>query len=226
MPNPQQEALLAKWLDNALTQEERQTFEHWCIEDKEFAAQVQVANQVAMTAEQFDAPPLPNWDRNATFGFDEKPKWWQWQGLPAMSFATSAFAIVLVVSGFKFEMADGRLSMGFGSGPDEQQVAALVDEKINAYQQANQALFTQYVDALASQQQKSSAELTQYLLSSARTERREDFAELVKFINEQRSDDQRYYARQINHLREEIDDIGAPYPQAKTNASPMNLTDE
>lgn len=225
MHNSNHEDLLAKWLENSLSESERQEFETLCINDEDFARRVENANAVAMMAEQFEEVPVPSWDRESTFTAPERPRWWQWQGLPMASMAMSALAMVMVVSGFRVDVADGRLSMGFSDAPDQQQIAAMMDQKITDYQQSNQALFTQYVDALNTQQQKNSAELTQYLLSSSRQERREDFAELVKFINEQRSDDQRFYARQINNLQQEISALEAGYSTVPSLVSP-NLTDD
>ena len=129
-----------------------------------------------------------------------------------MSMAMSAMAIVMVVSGFSVQVSEGKLTMGFQQGPSDEQVAALVNQKLNDYQQANQAMFTQYVTALQQQQQENSTQLTQYLLTSSRQERREDFAELIKFINQQRDDDQRYYARQLTQLQREINSLDDGYP--------------
>ncbi|MEC9262801.1 MAG: hypothetical protein VYD53_15745 [Pseudomonadota bacterium] len=215
MVNQSPEYLFGQWLDNALTEDERSAFEALCVSDEDFAARVATATQLNVAAEQFSAPPMPAWDKNATFIASDKPKWWQWQGLPAVSMAMSAAAMVMVLSGFSVQVEDGRVTMGFGqsvsSGPTEAEVAALVADRINDYQQANQAMFTQYVNALQQQQQESSTQLAQYLLKSSRQERREDFAELVQFINQQRDDDQRYYARQLTHLQREINAIDDGY---------------
>lgn len=212
MANYESDYLFGQWLDNALTNEERDAFEALCLSDEAFAAQVETATQLSVAAEQFTPPPMPAWDKNTTFVAPDKPKWWQWQGLPVMSMAMSALAIVMVVSGFSVQVSEGKLTMGFQQGPSDEQVAALVNQKLNDYQQANQAMFTQYVAALQQQQQENSTQLTQYLLTSSRQERREDFAELIKFINQQRDDDQRYYARQLTQLQREINSLDDGYP--------------
>ncbi|GGF67881.1 hypothetical protein [Alteromonas lipolytica] len=215
MVNQSPEYLLAQWLDNALSNEERRAFEALCVSDADFAATVQNATQLNVAAEQFSAPPMPAWNKNASFIAPDKPRWWQWQGLPAVSMAMSVVAMVMVISGFSVQVADGRVTLGFGSaapeGLSETQVAALVNQRISDYQQSNQAMFTQYVNALKQQQQENSTQLAQYLLTSSRQERREDFAELVQFINQQRDDDQRYYARQLTHLQREINAIDDGY---------------
>ncbi len=220
------EQLLAKWLENNLNDQERQAFEHLCLHDQSFSQHVETANSVAFTAQQFEQSDIPAWDMESTFIATEQPKWWQWSGMPMASMAMSALAMVMVVTGFNIEVEDGRIAMGFQSGPSQAQMTALVDAKIADYQQANQAMFTQYVDALTAQQQQSGAQLTEYLLSSSRKERREDFAELIKFINEQREDDQRFYARQLNSLQQEIYSLDTPYQDALTPVNDTTLNDE
>lgn len=212
MHSQKHEELLAKWLDNSLTQTEREAFETLCTNDQSFADQVAAASHLNMMAEDFEQVAVPAWDAGATFVHADTKRWWQWSGLPVMSLATSALAIVMVISGFQIRTGDGQLTIGFDSEtPDKAEIAALVEEKMNSYQQANQIMFGKYVDAIAAQQKESSAQLTQYLLSSSRQERREDFAELVKFINQQRDDDQRFMARQINHLQLDISALKGGY---------------
>jgi len=67
-------------------------------------------------------------------------------------------------------------------------------------------VLTAFTQSLQEQQLSTSTQLTNYLLASSRQERKEDFGELIKFINEQRSDDQVYFARQLNQLQQEIYD--------------------
>ena len=212
MHSQQHEELLAKWLENNLNHAEREAFETLCTNDQAFADQVAAASHLNMMAEDFEEVAVPAWDAAATFVYADNKRWWQWSGLPAMSLASSALAIVMVLSGFQIRTGNGQLTIGFGSEtPDKAEIAALVEEKMSSYQQTNQALFGKYVDAIAAQQKESSAQLTQYLLSSSRQERREDFAELVKFINQQRDDDQRFMARQINHLQQDISSLKGGY---------------
>lgn len=211
MVNSDPEYLFAQWLDNTLSDNERDAFEQLCLADPAFAKQVETATQLNVAAEQFSAPPMPAWDKSATFIAPDKPRWWQWQGLPVMSMAMSAAAMLMVVSGFSVTLKGGNITMGFQQGTSDAEIAAIVNERILNYQQSNQTLFTQYVNALNEQQQESSAQLAQYLLSSSRKERREDFAELVQYINEQRGDDQRYYARQLTQLQREINSLDDSY---------------
>ncbi|GGW81321.1 hypothetical protein [Alteromonas halophila] len=196
--------LLAAWLEDSLTQAQRKAFEQLCTEDADFALRVEMAGRCFSATESFTAPAPPAWNKSATFTDNASPRWYQWQGLPVASMAMSVLALVMVITGFRVEVSDSRLSLGFSERLDAQEVAALVEDRVDAYKQANQAVFRDYADALASQQRQSSAELTEYLLASSRKERREDFAELVKFINQQRSDDQQFYARQLHNLQQDV----------------------
>ena len=204
MSDQQQSLVFAAWLAGELSAQQQSQFEQYCIDDDAFAQRVEQANQLNIIAESTPDWQQPEWNKEATFGFVKATPWWQWQGLSAASFACSAFAIVLVISGFNLNVENGRVSMGFGQQLPEQQINLLVQQKLDEYQQTNQTMFAQYVDAIQSQQKQNGAQLTEYLLSSSRQERREDFAELIKFVNEQRSDDQVFYARQLNNLQQEI----------------------
>lgn len=206
------QSLLAAWLDGSLTAEQRQQFERLCLEDDAFADRVETAGRCFTASENFVAPAVPAWDKSATFVAPTQSRWFEWQGWPLASMAMSVLAMVMVVSGFRVDMSDDRLSLGFGDSLDKHEVAALVDAKVEDYKNANQAVFREYADALASQQRQSSAELTEYLLASSRKERREDFAELVKFINQQRTDDQRFYARQLHNLQQDVSALESSQP--------------
>ena len=75
MVNQSPEYLFGQWLDDALTEDERSVFEALCVSDSDFAARVATATQLNVAAEQFSAPPMPAWDKNATFIAPDKPKW-------------------------------------------------------------------------------------------------------------------------------------------------------
>ncbi len=212
--------LLSAWLDDALTPAQRSTFEQLCLDDPEFAARVRTAGQCFTASDSFVAPPLPAWDKSATFTARPKRQWFVWQGLPMASMAMSVLAMVMVISGFRVDMQDNRLSMGFGDSISEADIAALVDQKVDDYKSANQAVFRDYADALARQQRQSSAELTEYLLASSRKERREDFAELIEFINEQRTDDQRFFARQLHNLQQDVSALESSQPVGTLTSYP------
>jgi len=148
---------------------------------------------------------LPDWNKTQLFPAKNKSSWFQWQGFPALACALSAVAIVLVFTGLPNKDNGKLLTAQTPSNVDAEQLSSLVEEQVRVqvkqqremYQEANQVLFKEYAQSLAAQQQQTSAELTQYLLTSSREARKQDFAELLQFINDQRIDDQRFYARQF-----------------------------
>lgn len=210
MPKYQNEQLLGWWLDGQLTAPQRQEFEQRCIDDEAFAQQVATANMFNLHAQHYVDQEVPHWDRDSSFSFTPKNKWWQWQGLSSLSLAMSLVAMVMVVSGLQIRMDEGAMTISFAAKQSEQQIERLVNDKLQAYQQNQQLALNNFAQTMQQQQLDASSQLTQYLLSSSRKERREDFAELIKFINEQRTDDQLFYARQLNQLQQDIYTNPAP----------------
>ena len=204
MPEIDNQSLLALWLEQALSAEQQVIFEQRCIQDAHFAQQVATANQMALHAEQFAAQPPPNWDIESTWSGEQKQAWWAWAGLPALSFATSLLAIVMVLSGVQVRLTQGSMTIALGQQANQADVQALVDQHIARLQQNQQSVMSQFASALQQQQVDAGTRLTDYLLSASRQERREDFAELIRFINQQRNDDQQFYARQLNKLQQQV----------------------
>lgn len=201
--------LFSAWLEGSLNSQQQQAFEVLCAKDKDFAQRVEQANFANMLNDSTAQVAAPVWNKEQSFNRAILPSsskaWWQWQGFSVGAFACSAVALFLVTTGFSVQNVDGRLSMGFDNKHvSSAEIDALVAARIEDYQQANQALLAQYLESMQAQQLQNSTQVTEYLLSSSRKERREDFAELVKFINQQRRDDQVFYARQLNELEQQI----------------------
>ncbi|MGJ8680347.1 hypothetical protein [Paraglaciecola sp.] len=200
------EILLGLWLDNNLNQEQRLVFEQRCIHDEAFSQQVEMANILNVQVESYQDDVVPNWDREASFTQPEKAKWWQWQGLPSLSLGASALAIVMVLTGVQVKLDDGSMTISFAEQHSAQEIDRIVAAKLNEFSQNQQLALNEYSSTMQEQQLTTSAKLTEYLLKASRQERREDFAELIKYVNEQRSDDQNFYARQLNKLQNDIYD--------------------
>ncbi|GLR69590.1 hypothetical protein [Agaribacter marinus] len=206
------EDLMALWLDNQLNDKQRAAFEQRCLNDDDFAELVQSANQTSVIADTAKDFELPTWDKENSFNFEKYKKvsqpWWQWQGLPLSSVVCSFVAIFMVLTDLNIESRDGRFSIGFGSQLPQETINKLVEQKLNdkllEQQKTNQVLFAQYLQTLQNQQTENSTQLTQYLLTSSRQERREDFAELIKYVNDQRRDDQLFYANQLKDFQQEL----------------------
>lgn len=192
--------LFAAWLEGRLSREQQSAFEQRCVDDQNFAARVAAAEQAGICAEQYHNAPLPMWNKQATFDAPEQRSWWRWQGLPAMSMAVSLFAIVLVLTGAQLRIEQYGLRLSFSSQQSHEQVEQLVNQRIASWQQQQQQLMGEFAHNMQQQQLNTSTQLTEYLLKSSRRERKEDFAELIQFINQQRTDDQYFYARQLTQL--------------------------
>jgi len=198
------ETLFAAWLDGNLSPSQQAQFEKLCIEDEDFSQRVASFNAAEQIGQFNQELTPPDWDKTSFFGMTTRNRWYQWSGLNLASLTLSVTAILMVITGFNIDYADGRLSIGFGGGISDAQVNTLVQQKFDDYQRAQQAVLMRYLDAMETQQTNANAQLTQYLLTSNRQERREDFAELFQLINQQRFDDQVFFARQLNDLQQEI----------------------
>lgn len=237
-PDHTNEALIIAWVNNSLTQEQKATFSKKYAQDSVFAAAADNASVLAGSASEFVAPPVPDWNKAQLFPAQDKSSWFQWQGFPALACALSAVAIVLVFTGMPNKGNGKSLTAQAPNTVDAEQLSNLVAEQVRVqvqqqvkqqremYQEANQVLFKEYAQSLAVQQQQTSADLTQYLLASSREARKQDFAELLQFINDQRIDDQRFYARQFSKLQDEIDGIGMGYSVVLPNSNSASLKDE
>lgn len=237
-PDHTNEALIIAWVNNSLTQEQKATFSKKYAQDSVFAAAADNASALAGFASEFVAPPVPDWNKAQLFPAQDKSSWFQWQGFPALACALSAVAIVLVFTGMPNKDNGKLLTAQTPNNVDAEQLSSLVAEQVRVqvrqqvkqqremYQEANQVLFKEYAQSLAAQQQQTSAELTQYLLASSREARKQDFAELLQFINDQRIDDQRFYARQFSKLQDEIDGIGMGYSVVLPNSNSASPLDE
>jgi len=203
MSEQQKQLLFELWLEDKLTPEQQQAFVQLCAQEPEWEQKANLAGEIQQQAASYHEHEVPKWDAAATFAADKKQPWWSWSGLPAMAFATSMLAIVMVVARVEIQLIDKGLSISF-AGSSEQQLQQLVEQKLQNFQQQQQNLLVSYSQDLRDAQLQTNTELSRYLIDSSRSERREDFAELIKYVNQQRSDDQLFYARQINKLQQQV----------------------
>ena len=118
--------------------------------------------------------------------------------------AMSVFALCLVVFNIEFRLEDSGMVISFAGQNEQQKLEEIVDARMQVLEQRQAESLDAYVDDLREEQLVATSQLTNFVLQSSRTERREDFAEFIRFINEQRSDDQQFYARQLNQLQEDL----------------------
>lgn len=223
MPELDKQHLLSAFMDSTLSTQQRTEFERLCVEDDEFAQQVDLINRMTAHAQDYEPQSPPHWNRQSTFVATPNNKWWQWQLMPAISMAFSVLAIVMVVSGFQVKVDSGALTLSFAQGLDDKQVEKMLQQRLDAFKEDQGEALANYAQSLQQQQLDASTQLTNYLLASSRQERRQDFGEFIKFINEQRSEDQIFYARQLNQLQESIyANTGTPWEPGL----PVNTTDQ
>lgn len=136
--------------------------------------------------------PVPNWDRSSTFT-TEKVSFWQWQGLPALSMACSIFAIALVLFKVELVVQDGGILLSFAGKGEEvqsQKLDALIDNKLQLFAKEQQVLLANYSADIKVQQQDNNLQLASYIMGASRQERKEDITDFIRYINEQRKDEQ------------------------------------
>lgn len=201
----QKQTLLAKWMESELSDQEQRQFESWCKEDKAFAEKVALHGRLEFMAENFQQQEVPEWDASGIFKAPERYSLWQWKGLPAMSFAMSLFAVLLVTFKLEVTVHDGSMTISFGGKADQRQIEQLVNDKFMEYAELQDNKYGEKSDYLQQQQMQMNTQLARHLLDTSRSERREDFAELIKHVNQQREDDQVFFARQINNLKTDIE---------------------
>lgn len=231
MQKQDKDILFARWLDDQLNQDEQAEFERLCREDREFSEQVATMSKFESLSQDYEEVAVPEWNRSATIAAGassyhrqvSKP-WWQWSGFPLLSFATSMAAILMVTLKLQVNITDSGVLIGFADNYDKTQIQSMLDERLTAYQTTQNSQLQQYTAQLQDQQKQLNAQFAEYLLSANRTERKQDFAELIKFVNQQRADDQVYYARQLTRLER---DIAYRLPedtwQAQSGTNPITL---
>ena len=206
--------LFALWLDGQLSASQQQAFEQLCARDDEFARQVTLAKQVSHAAKRYEEQPVPNWQIPA---IGPQPgaslSWWRLRAMPSLSFGMSMLALVMVLFRVEVQIQSGALTVSFAGQGQQDEIRRQVDAEIAQFREQQQVLLADYSREMRQQQQDVSSQLTSYLLTASRSERREDFAELIKFVNQQREDDQQFYARQFNKLQQQVFQNSEPVAQ-------------
>lgn len=204
MSKHEQEQLFAKWLEGELTPAEQIKFAMFCQEDDGFAQRVTVVEQMESLSSHYQAQMPPEWDRTAMFESPstKKARWWQWQ--PSLSLAMSFAAILMVLFKVEITTTDAGMTISFAGAGQEQRIQQVLDQRLDEFAASQATYLADRTEQIQQQQLDMNTQLASYLLTTSRTERREDFAELIKFVNQQRSDDQVFYARQLNKLQQDF----------------------
>ncbi|GLX79360.1 hypothetical protein tinsulaeT_27000 [Thalassotalea insulae] len=198
------ERKFSQWLEHRTSEGNQTSDEHHFADDNLWQERQAVANHLAHHADTTEQKGVPAWDRGATF-VNEKPAWWQWQGLSAFSFAFSCLAIAMVLLKVELVVKPEGIMLSFAGNhqqqqlQQEQQLAAMLDQRLQAFASEQQVVLANYAADIKVKQQQSNLELASYIMGASRQERKEDIADFIKYINEQWSDDQ--YKQNIKFRR-------------------------
>ncbi|WP_068545634.1 anti-sigma factor family protein [Thalassotalea crassostreae] len=178
------------WLDGKLDAEQAVQFEQSIEDNAELKQRLAMARYLEQQVHCIAQEDVPAWDRESTFSTDKSP-WWQWQGLPVLSFTSSVFAIMLVIFNVQFISTEQGYAVNFGH--QEQQTAkdvnTLIEQQLGDFAKEQQVVMTNFVSDLKQSQTDNNLKLASYLMSTTRQERQQDISAVVKFVNEQRDDD-------------------------------------
>lgn len=189
----------------------------------------QVAEKIAHYADIAADEPVPNWDRGASFESESRP-WWQWQGLPAMSFICSLFAVSLVVLNVEVVVKDQGVTVSFAGSNQAsmtKNVEALLEQKLQNFANEQQVVLANYAADISVKQQESNLQLASYIMGVSRQERKEDMTDFIKYINDQRQDDQLDQQLKFKRFAETVLYQNAGMLPAKDNMTSANwITEE
>ena len=165
---------------------------------------------VQRQADQLEPETVPPWPREHSYQGQQELAWWQRPWLPMASLATSFMAVFMVLAQVQLTIDEHGFSLRFGDNT-QQQLTALVEQRMAEYGADQQVLLANYASNLradlrtdmATEIASANQTLVNYLLATSREERRDDMAELIRYVNSQREDDQVYFANQLQQLSED-----------------------
>ncbi|MBO9490261.1 hypothetical protein J7384_07800 [Endozoicomonas sp. G2_1] len=195
--------------------------------DETWQSRQATANFVSQVSKHSQDASVPNWHREATFdnGIRQQSNTWWSQWLPISSMAFSCFALALVLFNVQLTTTEQGLTLAFGNANvanngasgventadaerlNEQQLAQLsdvLDRRLQEFANQQKLILADHTNDLQAQQQSSNLQLASYILSTSRQERKEDFGDFIKFVNQQRKDDQLSQEIQFKQLEQTL----------------------
>lgn len=191
-------------------------------EDERALLTAQLSQQAMHTQEQ----EVPSWNRaqafDQHFNTDQR-KWsgksinWQiWFGVPALSMACSACAIMIAINFGQDKSMDSqtlaalidkqvqeKVAVELASQTNEQ-VESLVNLKLREFAAEQQVILANYRADMSAEQQQNNLSLASYVIGASRKERKEDMTDFINFINAQRKDEQLAQKIKFKQLEREI----------------------
>ncbi|MEX1221619.1 MAG: hypothetical protein WEA82_05850 [Idiomarina sp.] len=217
-----------RWLNNELSEQQAQNlYQQLCAHAPDIAEQMAAMQQFQQDADAWVDAPVPDWNREATWqpalrSSASTESWWQRPWLPVTSFACSLLAVALVVLQVDVVVSDSQLRIAFGGQVNDEQLASLVDARLDEFTAKQTQELKTYATAMREDFREdlnqANTQLVSYVLATSRDERREDFADLIRYVNEQRQDDQVFYVNQFRQLQEAVGEPVTEYPFYRASA--------
>ncbi|MGL1956467.1 MAG: hypothetical protein OCD00_04020 [Colwellia sp.] len=212
--------------------------------DKQWQQQTDIAAQVAHQASLEIEQQVPAWDRSTAFKqFSRRHdassnkvingRWWQWRGIPALSMAFSAAAVMLMATFMQINQSNKPLDKHVITVLINEQVEKKVAEqlayqvniKLREFAAEQQVLLANYRADLSEKQQSNNLKLASYVLGASRKERQEDMGDFIHYINSQRKDEQLDQKIKFQQLEQAINVshlTNKPVKQYKMNYKPKH----
>lgn len=167
--------------------------------------------QLQQLADQWEHQAVPDWNRQATFRASYQPhlNWWQRPWLALTSLACSVLALLLVLANTQVISNQQGVTVRFGGNSiDAEVIEQLVTARLNDYAAAQQLALVEYGITLRNDMRedmnRANQQLANYVIAANRDERNDDMADLIRYVNAQREDDQVFFANQIQQLSEDL----------------------
>lgn len=188
-----------------------------------------IAQQTSVEIEQ----EVPDWHRTQAFeqhfSTDKSSQgrsinWAMWFGVPALSMACSAFAMMVVMNFLQGDNVDkstlttlieqqvhqkvaaqlASQSTNQSTSNNNAGIEALVNLKLREFAAEQQVILANYRADIGTQQQSNNLALASYVIGASRKERKEDMSDFINFINAQREDEQLTQNIKFQQLEREI----------------------
>jgi uncharacterized protein YciW len=219
----------ANWLEEKTSQKNKQVNEEHFDKESEWQHRMSTASHLAHQVDISPEYDVPQWDRESTFETDKKP-WWQWSALPVMSFGFSCFAIALVLLKVELIVKPEGVMLSFADNyqeslqvSEDDRVAQLIDQKLQTFASEQQVILANYAADIKVKQQESNLQLASYVIGASRQERKEDMTDFIKYINEQRADEQFEQKMKFKELEQVIKYRTTHLNRNLNNSSDKNL---
>ena len=212
MSRSDREYLFSQWLENKLTEADREHFAQLCREDERFAARVALARHMTDVTTNIAEINAPTWDPASVYSpskADQFP-WWQSPRWSVASLLVCCIALLLMVSRLELRIDEQGTTLSFAGGNENTIAERRLEERFMVLQQQQWRRLQTTMRQWENQQQQANRQLARYLLDTNRAERKEELTEIIRFVNDQRQMDQRFYSQQLLRMQDEIY-RGAPY---------------